>query len=53
MAVRIQAHYDGKAFVPDEPVDLQVGEKVQVTSSRRLSSRPLPQSRREGLHSNE
>ena len=30
MAVRIRAHYDGKTFVPDEPVDLKVGEPVAV-----------------------
>lgn len=30
MAVSIRAHYDGKTFVPDEPVNLQEGEQVQV-----------------------
>jgi len=33
MAVRIRAHYDGKTFVPDEPVDLKIGEPVQVEST--------------------
>lgn len=32
MAIRIRAHYDGKTFVPDEPVDLQAGEQVEVVS---------------------
>jgi predicted DNA-binding antitoxin AbrB/MazE fold protein len=27
----IKAHYDGKVFVPDEPVDLPTGESVTVT----------------------
>jgi predicted DNA-binding antitoxin AbrB/MazE fold protein len=30
LAVKIRAHYDGKTFVPDEPVDLKVGEPVEV-----------------------
>ncbi len=33
MAIRIRAHYDGKTFVPDEPVDLQAGEEVEVVTS--------------------
>ena len=27
----IRAHFDGKVFVPDEPVDLPVGEAVEVS----------------------
>ena len=30
MSVRIRAHYDGKAFVPDEPVDLPVGQGLEL-----------------------
>jgi hypothetical protein len=26
----IKAHFDGKVFVPDEPVDIQAGEPVTV-----------------------
>jgi len=26
----IRAHFDGKVFVPDEPVDLPVGERVEI-----------------------
>lgn len=32
MAIRIRAHYDGRYFVPDEPVDLKEGEEVEVVS---------------------
>lgn len=32
MAIRIRAHYDGKTFVPDEPVDLAVGEQVEIVT---------------------
>lgn len=30
MVVRIRVHYDGKTIVPDEPVDLPVGEALEV-----------------------
>ena len=30
LATRIRAHYDGKTFVPDEPVDLPVDQPVEV-----------------------
>jgi len=26
----IRAHFDGKVFVPDDPVDLPVGQKVEI-----------------------
>mgnify|MGYP000998889646 CR=1 FL=1 len=32
MVLRIRAHYDGKTFVPDEPVDLPVGEQVEIVT---------------------
>jgi len=32
MAIRIRAHYDGKTFVPDEPVHLQAGEQVEIVT---------------------
>jgi len=31
MSVTIKAHYDGKTIVPDEPVDLKVGEQIEIT----------------------
>lgn len=30
MAHTISAHFDGKAIVPDEPLDLPVGQRLQV-----------------------
>lgn len=27
----LRAHFDGKVFVPDEPVDLPAGKAVEVT----------------------
>ena len=30
MAIVIKAHYDGKVIVPDEPVDLPVGEPIEA-----------------------
>ncbi len=26
----IRAHFDGKVFVPDEPVDLPIGKRVEI-----------------------
>jgi hypothetical protein len=34
MTVRFRAHYDGKAIVPDEPVDLPVNEELTVSAVR-------------------
>lgn len=31
MATRIRCHFDGKALVPEEPLDLEVGRAVYVT----------------------
>lgn len=31
----LTAHFDGKALVPDTPLDLAVGEKVEVSIRRR------------------
>ena len=36
--VTIRAHFDGKVFVPDEPVDMAVGEPASVT----VDARPSP-----------
>ena len=36
MAIVIKAHFDGKVIVPDEPVDLPVGESI--VAELRLSS---------------
>jgi hypothetical protein len=30
MTRTIKAHFDGKAFIPDEPVDLPSGTEVQI-----------------------
>jgi hypothetical protein len=30
MSITIRAHYDGKAIVPDEPVDLPVGQQLEA-----------------------
>lgn len=30
---RIKAHFDGRVFVPDEPVNLRAGERVEVDLS--------------------
>jgi len=30
MTTRITAHYDGKVLVPDEPVELPVGQPLQL-----------------------
>lgn len=36
----INAHFSGKVFVPDEPIDLREGETVELSIRRRLSSLP-------------
>ena len=41
MSVKIRAHYDGKTFVPDEPVDLEIGEEIQIMLKSR-SVKPAP-----------
>ena len=35
MSRTIKAHFDGKVFVPDQPVDLAAGESAEVTFSGR------------------
>jgi hypothetical protein len=30
MALTIRAHYDGKVFVPDEPVDLPINQALEL-----------------------
>ena len=30
MTLAIQGHFDGKVIVPDEPVDLPIGEKLSL-----------------------
>jgi hypothetical protein len=42
MTRTIKVHFDGKVFVPDEPVDLAVGEPANVTVDV-PSSPPPPQ----------
>lgn len=34
----VNAHFLGKVFVPDEPVDLREGEAVELSISRHASS---------------
>ena len=43
MSVKIRAHYDGKTFVPDEPVNMKVGEEVHVESANRTDTLHLGQ----------
>lgn len=37
----LRAHYDGRAFVPDEPVDLPEGTPVRITVASLEDSSPL------------
>ena len=30
MSIIIRAHFDGKAIIPDEPVDLPIGEQLEA-----------------------
>jgi hypothetical protein len=32
VSISIRAHFDGKTFVPDEPVDLPAGEQVEIVA---------------------
>lgn len=44
MITNVLAHFDGKVFVPDEPVDLEPGMLVIVTPtdvSKRVNNRPI------------
>ncbi len=43
MTRTIKAHFDGKVFVPDEPVDLPAGESAQVTVSITQPTVPSPE----------
>ncbi len=43
----IKAHFDGKVFVPDEPVDLRPGDVVTVTGVETGSTEPSNRSGRE------
>ncbi|MEX0777441.1 MAG: hypothetical protein WD042_17185 [Phycisphaeraceae bacterium] len=44
MTTRLRAHFDGKVLVPDEPVDLPVGEPLELTvcGTQAQSSEPAP-----------
>lgn len=37
----LRAHFDGKAFIPDEPVDLPSGASVRLTIVAELRQSPL------------
>jgi hypothetical protein len=37
----IRAHFDGRVFVPDEPVDLPLDQPVVVNSTRRGDENPV------------
>ena len=39
MSVKIRAHYDGKNFVPDEPVDMPQDQELEIDV--RLASKSL------------
>lgn len=40
MAMTIKAHYDGKVFVPDEPVDLPKDQEVEIEILPRPAEQP-------------
>lgn len=42
MVSRIRAHFDGKVFVPDEPVDLPVGQPLELDVHRTGSGEAAP-----------
>ncbi len=42
MTTRVLAHFDGKVIVPDEPVDLPVGEPLELDLRRLTGTGPLP-----------
>lgn len=37
----VTAHFDGKAFVPDEPVDLPEGTRVEISFAAKPTRQPL------------
>ena len=43
--VQLSGHFDGKSFVPDEPVDLPVGRTVRIVVEADVSESPLAPSR--------
>lgn len=50
MAQTIRAHFDGKVIVPDEPVDLAVGERVDVLRTGvTVEQEPTPEQRRAAI----
>jgi predicted DNA-binding antitoxin AbrB/MazE fold protein len=44
MAITIRAHYDGKVIVPDQPLDLPVGEELEVELRRAPTAEERPES---------
>jgi hypothetical protein len=45
--VVLKAHFDGKVFVPDEPVSLQANQKVRVIVEPASSPKQMPERRTE------
>ncbi len=37
--IALKGHFDGKVIVPDEPLNLPVGEKLQITLKRARKSK--------------
>jgi hypothetical protein len=42
MAITIRAHFDGAVIVPDEPVDLPIGEPLELELRRPPSNEENP-----------
>jgi len=42
MMATIRVHFDGKVFVPDEPVDLPVGTRGEISARDVEAEAPVP-----------
>lgn len=38
MSITIKAHYDGKVFIPDEPLELETNQQVKISLSQLKTS---------------
>ena len=45
MSMTIKAHFDGRVIVPDEPVELNTGEQVEVIIKERHRARTADERR--------
>lgn len=48
--VAIKAHFDGKVFVPDEPVNLPSGQPVTMQVTPTPAASPIPDGPAPGQH---